>query len=120
MIGMKKTGPGATLALVAVLVAGPAAAVTGLVTYADATHTNSDSPKTAAAECMSGELVVGGGAYIAEPDDAEAGQVVLTRLQPIHPKPRVIGAASARIALDPVDIFVGEAEAPAAMTRPGS
>ena len=83
MNGMKKTGRRAALAAVAVLVAGPAAAATGLSRYAsDRIGPNLVSPKTATAYCEPNQVVVGGGAWAFEENDV--GQVLLTQLQPIH------------------------------------
>ncbi|RKN38678.1 hypothetical protein [Micromonospora endolithica] len=59
----------------------PAAAVSGLIrTTHVSTATDSQSPKTRAAECPSGMRVIGGGARVSGP---AAGSIRLSHLQPI-------------------------------------
>lgn len=93
------SGIGATLAAIAVFVAGPAAAVPGLGWHSsDFVSGNNSDPRTATAFCPAGQQVIGGGAAV---NDA-TNQVFLTRLEPIHggTRDRYVASAEARFGFE--------------------
>jgi hypothetical protein len=95
----KKMNWWATLAAIAVFVAGPAAAVPGLGWFSsDFVSGNNSSPRTATAFCPAGQQVISGGVAVND----GTNQVVLTRLEPIHgsTRDRYVASAEARFGFE--------------------
>src|SRR4051812_35374565 len=74
------------MATLTLAVATPAHAVTGLMTPIADSPATAAAAKTATASCPAGYPVIGGGGVVETPDPMHARRnVVLTRLQPVHP-----------------------------------